>query len=340
MIEVDAIYGDDNKQDSGIRIYKKLTEAIKISNSSDVINIKPATYEKINIRSSERLFELTINGSGFNTILPHCNFEGFLDLRFENIKMETCNIISSSSVFVFKNVKFKSLNRITLKNYSVFLGVDPRTCILFDNCTFDYNYQIILENSNYMLSFKSCEIKGTIPLVYLKKGELSLKITNINLEYPILHNSNGVCEIQHVGCNFICNLYEGSETLIYSKDNVFFNTPLSINENSASTAVIVGTENLLNKLDNKKAIVVNSNENDSLEINEHHRIILNEGLKILSCILPENSKNGHSVTIFTNSNLKFNNRVFRCKKLQLIFINDYGWIAIINESIHKLSTEK
>ena len=229
MIKVDTIYGVDIIEDGNVPYYsdiplKTLTKAIEISKSGDIISLLPSTHEPFQIRSKTTHFELKIIGSGNNTLCPQSAFEGFFDISYENIKIESCYIKSSSSNFNFKDVKFVTMNTIILEAYHENKSEDPRTHIIFERCKFDYNFQIIIKNGNYVLSFKSCEIKGKIPLVFAKRGDITIKISNTDFENPILMNVDCVAEIQYTCCNFTCPIYNGKETLLYTKDNMIGST--------------------------------------------------------------------------------------------------------------------
>ena len=110
---------------------------------------------------------------------------------------------------------------IEIKKFERTLGDEHRTCFIFDNCKFENNFQITIIDGNHIISVKSCEMRGNIPLILCKNAGVDVKLTNLNFDIPILFNKNSYVEIQHTGCNFTCPLFKGKEenTLVYTKDN-------------------------------------------------------------------------------------------------------------------------
>lgn len=357
MLKVDAIYGVDNIEDGNNPCYsdiplKTLTKAIEISNSGDIISLMPGTHESFEIRSKTTHFELKIIGCGNNTICSQSAFEGFFDISYENMKIDSFYIKSSSSNFNFKDIKFVSMNTMYLEAYHENKSEDPRTHIIFDRCKFDHNFQIIIKNGNYVLSFKSCEFKGKIPLVYAKRGDITIKVSNTDFENPILMNVDCVAEIQHTCCNFNCPIYNGKETLVYTKDNIIGLSPHFEKANSGNNYDKSGLydecDSSLGNAEyvksNKKnnieylhelygAIMVNSNEIEELPLHKYTKLVVNNGNAPLVIKLPKEAENGHIITIYSEGQLIIGENIYNSGYLKLGWIYPNGWWIFPNEII-------
>lgn len=346
MIKVDNIYGIDRDFVPSIKdenpYLNTISKAIELSKSSDVISLSPGTYDPYHIKSSTNVFELTIIGSGSNSICPQSSYEGFFDLTFENVKIDNMEIISSSSNFTFRDTKFTTLNVMQLGRYSKNIGDIHQTYIVFDRCKFGYNYQIILNDGNYVISFKSCEITGKIPIVFARKGSLILNISSTDFSNSILMNRNCMAEIHHSCCNFNCPIYQGKETLVQTKDYLFNISPSVTTtefferERSSSTLAVPDIDLLYNKSENDQnnekllrelrgAIMLNSDTYPVLDVHKYTKLIVNNGSEILTLNLPEDSENGHILTIYSNSNVIINKVKYTNKIIKLAWIFGHGW---------------
>ena len=350
MIRVDASYGIDIDNIENIYdiTFKTLTQAIKISKTCDNILLMPGTYEPPEIKSRTNHFELKIIGSGNNTVSSQTSFEGFFNFSYENLKLDNILIKSTSSNFSFKDVSFISLCTMQLETYHDNKSEDHRTHIIFDRCVFNHNFQIIIENGSYVLSFKSCTIKGKIPLVYAKRGDITIKISNTDFEYPILSNKDCIAEIQHISCNFNCPIYKGKETLVYTKDNILSISPLQERGRSISNAVFIekgirsydeenefenyelnGKKSISNNINYQKelyaAIIMDSNEYHELPIHKFTKLVVNKGTNSLKIKLPKEVENGHLLEIFSEGPIIIDTITYNNKYLKLSWIYSYGW---------------
>lgn len=339
MIKVDSIYGNDISDEFTINHYdvtlKTLTNAIQISKTGDTIELMPGTYEPFELKSSTSHFELSIIGKGNNTICSQSLFDGFFDFSYEKLKIETTNIKSSSSNFNFKEVNFVSMNTMHLESYHDNKSEDPRTHLIFDRCTFGHNFQIIVENGSYVISLKSCIIKGRLPLIFAKRGDVTIKISNTDFEHSILMNKNAVAEIQHISCNFNCPIYSGKETLVYTKDGIMNTPPLLFSERCRSTSSIVDVvENdceitKSNDIEYQKefygAIMIDSNDYEELAVHKFTTLVVNSGLVPLKIKLPKEANNGHILNIFSEGKIMIGPNVYEDKHIKLAWIYSYGW---------------
>lgn len=359
MLKVDMVCGIDPDENLINNHYdltlKTLTKAIKISKSKDSILLRPGTYEPFEISSRGDHFELKIIGTGNNTICSESFFEGFFDFTYENLKIENTCIKSSSSNFSYKDVNFVSLNTMQLQSYHENKSEDHRTHIIFERCTFNHNFQIVVESGSYVLTFKSCIIKGKIPLVYGKRGDITIKISNTDFEYPIFSNKDCYAEIQHTVCNFTCPIYKGKETLVYTKDNLQSVSPLQERGRSISNAIFVNKgneviddyiEDIIEEGDNDGikfsllkdpknttsyqrelygAIIIDSSDFPTLELFKFTRLVVNNGRKPLNIILPKEAENGHQLEIFSKGPLIINSKEYKCRYIKMAWIFSYGW---------------
>lgn len=332
MLRVDTIYGNDENKEC----YKTLSKAIDVSKSGDSISLSPGTYESFKVISKTTNFELKILGSGLNTVCSQSNYDGFFDICYENLKIDMCNIISSSSNFVFRDIKFISMNTINLSGYENTLNENPRTFIVFDKCSFGYNYQIIITGGNYVIAFKNCTINGKIPLIFAKKGEVIVKISNTDFEYPIMMNKNSMVEIQHTCCNFTCPIYQGKECLVYTKDNIYNSSP-EIRERSTSTIGHYSPENKKSGETDEEyerelyaAILMNSDDVDELLIHKYTKLVVNKGKTLLSLSLPIETNNGHILLIYSDGPVEVNKSIYDERCIKIAWIYDHGWIKLPN----------
>jgi hypothetical protein len=346
MIKVDAIYGDDNSEDVSNVPLKSLVTAIEKCKSGDTIFLQHGTYEDFQITSSKNIFELTMSGVGNNSICVSSSFNGFFDINYNDIKIDSFKINSHSSNFRFKNVRFVTLNVMDLYDFENVLCGNSKTYITFENCRFDYNFQITVHSGDYNISIKSCEITGKLPLIYAKKGDITLRISNTDFEHSLLKVGKVNAEIQHIGCNFPPDipLYIGNECIVKTRDNNFINTPLpnsisqlfgrvrsdsNINEpkDKGSQNESISSSVYLKEL--YGAISISSNDFEELEANRYTKIIHVKDNGIFNITLPKEADNGHILTIIselkyiTVDNIKYTNRI-------IIFgwIYDYGWLKI------------
>uniref|UniRef100_A0A6C0BD97 DUF1565 domain-containing protein n=1 Tax=viral metagenome TaxID=1070528 RepID=A0A6C0BD97_9ZZZZ len=330
MYKVDIINGNDDNDCSYNSVFQTLSKAIEISKSGDTIFLYPGTYDFIDVSSKTKHFELKIKGSGSNTVCSRFLFSGFFDLTFEDILIENFEVISTSSNFYFKNVKFAGLNTLLSKKYHQILNDEPRTCFVFDECKFERNFQIQLQDGNHIVSIKTCDVRGKIPLILCKKTSATIKLTNINFDDPILFNNNSFVDIQHTGCNFICPIYTGKDTLIYTKDNYIspsidggrlYDSPYifkqntnketnDINENSKGieNSTLKNKSTVLKKylyedeeVELYGGIQFNSFEFKTLKVHRVTRFIRITGSIPVELFLPKNPINGHTLTVYTDS---------------------------------------
>lgn len=224
-IYVDKVKGIDEKRENEDLPYKTLEKAMEISNNSDEIYLESGTHDCIQISSITKPFELAINGEGNSTICSKIMFEGMFDFSIEKIKIETIDINSANSNFIFSKCKFTARTIMRLSGYSNG-EILEKTVIVFENCIFDTNFQIVLDSGSYIISLKNCEIRSSvIPLLFCRNGDMTLKLTSINFDNPILKNTKAFVEIQHTACNFTCPLFTGSECLILTKDSLMTASP-------------------------------------------------------------------------------------------------------------------
>lgn len=346
MIKVDNVYGIDRDLVPSLnddnQYLNTISKAIELSKSGDVISLSPGTYDPYHITSKTTNFELKIIGTGSNSICPQSSYEGFFDMSFENMRIDNMEITSSSSNFSFRDVKFTTLNTMQLKKYNKNIGEIHQTYIIFDRCKFNYNYQIILNDGNYVISFKSCEITGKLPIIFARKGSLTLNISSTDFEYSILMNKDCMAEIHHSCCNFNCPIYQGKETLVYTKDYLFNISPTSTSnelferERSMSTLIIPEVNLNFSKGESEQnndmiirelrgAIMINSDEYPVLDVHKYTKLVVNTGKEPLTLNLPKDSENGHILTIYSESNVTIGKITHTSKVIKLAWIFGYGW---------------
>jgi len=349
IIKVDRINGRDDDHDSEEVPYSSLGKAVEVSESGDTIQIMPGSYDPIQILSKTKPFELTLKGSGVQTVCHKCIFEGMFDFYIKSIKFEGMNISSINSNFKFRKNTFTARNELVLDGYmnTDVMTDNPKTYIIFEHCTFDTNFQIKVFGGSYIISMKNCEIRNsTIPLIFVKRGDVTLKVTNTDFDYPLLKNQNGVVEIQHTCCNFTCPLYFGKEVLIYTKDNLLGSSPQieqptqftftkqrSFNENFNSDS---GNKSGINHdSDNVPdeefyaAITLDTDKySPVLAIPQYTKVVRIKGKKPAILRLPSTSKvpNGHCIKIFLEvPYVEINCDKYSMRSFEIYWIFGDGW---------------
>lgn len=349
-IVVDALNGKDDILNFS-ESYQTLDKAIEMSNSGDYIELKPGNYNGVKIESKIRPFELIIKGSGIQTICNTFIFDGLFDITFEKIKLENINLITKLSNFTFCRCKFTARNEMLLEKFLSELdnntsnNEDNKTFIVFENCIFDYNFQIKITSGSYIVEIKNCQIrKSTIPLIFAKKGELVLKLSAINMENTILKNTKALVEIQYTCCIFTCPLYSGSDCLVISKDNTYSMSPIVYPTQFIHSSSEIKSDNLLNEenynstnLDERDTFRAISLDTDifpnTLKIHKYTRILRLKGSNPIDILLPNtlNLQNGYSLLIFSEiPYIKIDNKKYTAKKLTIYWILNEGWFFVIN----------
>lgn len=327
MLRVDTIYGDDDN----LECFKTIGKAIEISKTGDTISLMPGTYDSFQIRSKTTNFELKIQGSGFNTVCSQSNFEGFFDITYENLKIDISSISASSSNFIFREVKFVNFNTMNLSSFHSILNENIHNYIVFERCTFGRNFQIIVNNGDYVISFKSCSISGKIPLIFAKSGTVTIKISNTDFEYPILMNKNAFVEIQHTCCNFNCPIYQGKESLIYTKDTLSSFSPLERERSVSNTFEhIKGGDNIEYEKELYAAIVIDSDNDEEIPIHKYTKLVVNTGTSLLYVKFPLEAPNGHIVLIYSKGPIEVKGTIYDERIIKYAWIYDHGWLKLPN----------
>ena len=334
MYKVDIMSGNDENDNSYGSIFQTLGKAIEVSKTGDTIMLLPGTHDSVEVSSRTTHFELKIKGTGNNTICSRFSFNGFLDLTFEDILIESIDIISSSSNFHFKNVKFAGMHVMNIRKYENNLGDEHRTCFIFEDCKFERNFQMRYEGGNHIISIKSCEIRGQLPLILCKKTGATIKLTNVNFDDSILLNNDSYVDVQHTGCNFTCPLYKGKETLVYTKDNYvspsidglqygspyIFKEKLNFDKGDVNNESVKFCDkvHLSDEVEIYGGIEIDSSEFRSLNVHRVTEFIRVIGSNSVELILPRNPINGHLLEIYTDSviiinDVEYHNRLIRIR---------------------------
>lgn len=345
MIKVDTIYGNDIDENDNNTL-RTLTKAMEISKTGDSISLMPGNYDSFSIKSITTNFELKIIGSGANTVCPQSTFEGFFDFTYENLKIDNCDIKSNSSNFIFRDVKFASMNTIQLSGYNESKNNNSKTYIVFEKCRFNHNFQIIILSGSYVISFKSCEIAGKIPLIFAKKGEVTIRMSNTDFESPILLNKESICEIQYTCCNFTCPIYQGKEVLVISKDNIYNATPTIPGRPQSLSILGSGSSDEMSDSEFKDksgsinkdrefygGIVCNSDDFGEIPAHKYTKVIYNKGTNPLFVKLPKIVDNGHILKIISKSPILIDIPIEDHDNksvgvLDLVWIYPNGWLKI------------
>lgn len=333
-IIVDSISGKDDRRDNEDMPYLTLDKAIEISKSGDIIKISSGTYNPIQLFSKTKPFEITIVGSGFNSICNKFVFDGLFDVTFKDLKIDSLVMNTFNSNFKFINCKFTARNEMTLDKSDIpFEQYKEATYMSFEGCIFDSNFQMKLESSKFHIAIKSCEIRhSTIPLIYTRNGELNLKLNIVNLEIPILKNSKAYVEIQYTCCNFMCPLYSGSECVTYTKDTIYSVSPQVITQSQfiIDNDKCKGDNN--DEVDIYRAVALNTDRfPQRLLIHKYTHVFRIFGKNPAFLILPPETElqNGYRLEIFSEVPfVEINNVKYSKRHIILIWIYGDGWLII------------
>lgn len=361
MLRVDTVYGNDNSETPGREcVYKTLDRAITVSKSGDTISLPPGIFDTFNISSKTINFELKIVGSGNNSVCLGAIFNGLFNFNLDNVKCNSLEIRSSGSRFNFNNVRFVAINTIDLYRYRATSTVkdskgeerkdekDEPVYITFEKCLFDYNFQIVLREGDYVLSFIGCEfVKSNIPLIYTKKGSLKVNLTGLNFEHTLINNDKATVEYSHVSCNFPPDIpfYIGSLCMDKSREtiqasHIGLETPKRTRSLTQEMNAPVFESNEYQK-EREGAISFSSNDFEQIKLRKYTKLVNNTGEATLNVILADEVDNGHQVTIVSenapviidgktyNKPITVNGeKVHPEPCLMFGFIYDYGWIKI------------
>lgn len=358
MIRVDTVYGNDNdeitSQNGDEKLYKTLDKAITVSKSGDTISLPPGIFDTFNISSKTTNFELKFSGSGNNSVCSGAIFNGFFDITIENVKCDSIEIKSSTSHFNFRNVRFVNMNMIELYPYPGIPdnspeGTQKTVYITFEKCRFDHNFQIVLKDGDYVLSFVCCEFVGKIPLIYAKKGFLKVNLTSVNFEHTLLKNDKAIVEYSHVACNFPPDIpfFIGTSCMDKSRETIQVAHSLleptgrmrsvtmqaidSITSHSNGDfhkeTSVVTSESLEYQKERDGAISFSSNDYEEIKLRKYTRLVNNTGDATLKVILSDEADNGHQVVIVSeNAPVMVEGKIYKEPCLVFGFIYDYGWI--------------
>lgn len=350
MIRVDTVYGNDDEIKSSIseeKLYKTLDRAITVSKSGDTIALPAGIFDGFNISSKTTNFELKICGSGNNSVCSGAVFNGFFDFSLESVKCDSLEIRSSASRFNFRFIRFVSMNVIELYPYQGLpdgCDSDRTVHITFEKCRFDHNFQIIMKDGDYVLSFIGCEFIGKIPLIYAKKGFLKVNLTNVNFEHTLLKNDKAIVEYSHVACNFPPDIpfFIGNDCMDKSRHNIQIAHTLLDGSRMRSITGMNDSPNMTSKNEERSetsvdsinyqkerdgAISFSSNDFDEIKLRRYTRLVNNTGDSTLKVILPDEADNGHQVVIVSeNASVIVEGKTYKEPCLVFGFIYDYGWI--------------
>lgn len=333
-IIVDTILGKDEDREIEDLPYLTLDKAIDISKSGDLIKISPGTYNPIQLFSKTKPFEITITGSGFNSICNKFVFDGMFDVTMKDLKIDSITFNTFNSNFKFVNCKFTARNEINLNDSDIpFEGEKESTYISFEDCIFDSNFQMKLEVGKYNIAIKSCEIRhSTIPLIYTRNGELNLKLNMINLEIPILKNSKAYVEIQYTCCNFMCPLYSGNECVTYTKDTIYSLSPQIMTQSQFIIDDDKCKGDNTDEIDIFRAVALDTDKfPQRLIIHKYTNIFRIFGKNPAYLILPleKDLQNGYRLEIFSEVPfVDINGTKYSKKHILLIWIYGDGWLII------------
>ena len=290
---VDSFNGNNINDGNEKTPFKDLDYTIKKIQSGNEICLFVGNYKPILINS--KFFELVLKGSGSNSICERINLNGTFNIDFKKFKIEVMNLNIKNSHLNFYNIIFKGFNKITLDND------EEISELIFTKCTFNQSFQIKINNGKFNIIFRDCIFKGIMNLLDIKKGNITINITNCNCKVPICNNTNADITIIHLNTIFIEEIFTGKICNIINKNN--------IEEYDDIT----------------KAIIVDSTKFPSLICKNNTEFIKVIGDKPFIITLPEKVKNGFLIEIVSSAILIILNNEYNSSYLKIRRIKD-EWV--------------
>jgi len=318
-ISVSSVMGKDN--DNNNKIFKTLDAAINILKNGNKIIVYPGKYDGINIESDENLFSYHLEGIGSDVQIREIIYNGYIINNISNVKLQMIELKCSDSHFDFKNVNFIGNNKIECSEYLTSL-CNSNNYIEFDNCKFGINFQIMIKNGSYNLTFKNCKFSNSsIPFIYTKNGNIDIKLTLCNFNTSMLFNKNAFVNIHHTSCIFTDSIWTGKECIVHTKDG-----EININENQSSIPKINNIE-----IDDflHCAIKINTDLDNIIQLKADTEFVYACGKNSLKVALPHTSliKNGHYIEILNEAlSVIINDVEYKKKNIKIRFIIGNGWI--------------
>ena len=274
---VDIFNGDDNNNGNEKNPFKTIEHSIKEIKSGNSIFLNIGNYKPIEINSKN--FELTIKGSGNNTIIETINLNGTFNMQFKRFKLNFMQLYIENTYLDFYLIIFKGFSKLILN------GINNH--LYFNKVTFNQSFQIRIIDGKYKITFKECIFKGNLILMDIKKGNITINLINCVLSNPICNNTNANIEIYHINTIFD-ELYIGKECKLINKN----------------------IKSYQDEDDSTKAIIVDSNIYPSIICKNNTEFIKIIGNGEFTIILPNDVSNGHVIEIITNTSVIILNEIY------------------------------
>lgn len=198
FLTVDCINGNDS--DIERRLFLTAEAALDNMNPGEKMTINPGLYSGMHLESLSILYPLEIEGFGIKSEFQTLNFYGMISAEISKMRFNCINLSLIEGFVKFENVDFYGNSSFMIsKIFSD--NKDSVSEIIFSNCTFGINYQLILESGNYRMQFKNCTFRSTrtIPFIYSRKGTYLIDIILcVVRDVPFIFNKNARIEINQI----------------------------------------------------------------------------------------------------------------------------------------------
>ncbi len=322
-IVVDEI---DGKDEENSRICKTLEYAVEIMKQRDSILLNPCVYPGINV-SSESLLEFSIEGICVGTDLLFITYYGFVNCHFRKVRLNEIKIKVDNSFIEFTDVDFQANNQFVVSA----LENNDITEIVFNNCTFGINYQLIFRDTSLNVTFKNCNfrVKRTLSLIKAKKCKLNINITLCNLlEVVLIENTSSDVEIRQSNC-IIDKLFIGKDCNCISQIDSMMQEQRTISSSQ------IEQKRVSTKSVKSKVMTVDTNNCNRCFVNVGIEFIHLQGRKSVEVILP-NKRDvyiGHCIEILNESTyFRVEGKDYHHKVVKIRLMTS-GWIVYSTNTI-------
>jgi len=266
------------------------------------IILDEGNYLGIDLHSES--FSYSLEGNDKKPLIYYVSHNGNIKSEYSNVILNQVELNGNINSFSFNNVEFRGNQEISCKNSEC-------TELLFENCLFGINYQIIVKKGVFQINIKNCIFKNSreIPIIFAKNSEVDITIQNCNFNVPLIYGLNSSVLIKHYNCTF---------------KQLFFKEMSNFTVENLKNK-IYRCKNCCHKCSSVKTI--SSDYYDFVEISKFIKFIRIVGKKSITIIPPENVNMGHRFQVYNESNFVIiNNREYNEKLLNVILMEDDWFI--------------
>jgi len=313
--------------------YRTIDRAMELSKTGSKIFVYPGNYSGVDIETeTQNSFEYTIQGTGKNVIFNYVKHNGYINSIYHDISIKDLIYNCSNTETSFTGVNFCGGYKFMCRGiYDV--NENPQNEIEFNNCSFGINFQIIVESGMFKITFKNCKFsKGTIPVIFVKNGDVEVDITFCNVSNILLNNLKGFVYIYHTSCIFKDRIWSGKECMVVSSDVGMTLSGQRSTKSCYDKIPEQGERKIVQKHtmdDLYKGVEVDTDEFTSITLKSVTEFVYVIGKNPLTVILPDEDTvpNSHYIQILNSgtvviiNDLQYSNRIINIR-----YLVGRGWI--------------